>query len=704
MVISYLDGWKDYLADQPEHPVYLPIRVRWDMPHDRGSVYAQSGQRVMVDEEKTEELAFVEAWDDPSPVRWEVLKAMVDGRKKMLQSMKKDPFLGAWISEYWRGALLRLCDLRLSNPGKVLKWFVTGGNRPGKTETCTYFAVASFLFHCRPYGCEFDADWKGRIMMLHETEAMSADLHHSVVYKYLPSGITDKAKHKKTKDTYFNYTSSGFADARFLVEALVKDETGRQFNGGGEWEFRNYKQELDTFQGGEFDCILSDELLPPDYFKTLNARLASRAFVTNDSRFLERIRHLKKLLQESPIGSIDRATILPLIGALMQSVHIVSFTPIKGYTALAKWFLAGAEFSGWRESPVLRTLAGCRDPRVPTYAQCMDPAATVFFMPSSANVFKPAYTALIADYRLAGERELRMRLHGHVDQDVKTLFSAWDSSRHLCDWKDIPRDGTLYVVCDPAPAKPWAICLYMVDALDRYWQIMEWPCESIPIRGGKPGPWAVVSSADRLNGDEGPAYALRLNMGIKGQLVVMWEMMHRFVRMMAETGDPWRGPIEERPIYYPGKEKSEVIETLEVAIPTCCIFDSRFVGAKVTERNEQHGEEEMTILAKIETDPNMVGIWCKAASGVRLDEGDTLISSMLAEHGIGTEPKFRLNRECTNTEFMFRNYTIPAFKEVTRATDEACKEWRDCLAYWLLDFPRYVSRRITQAVSSGWGY
>jgi hypothetical protein len=323
----------------------------------------------------------------------------------------------------------------------------------------------------------------------------------------------------------------------------------------------------------------------------------------------------------------------------------------------------------------------------------MDPTASIFFMPSSANVFKPAYNALIADYRMAGERELRMRLYGHVDQDIKTLFTAWDSERHLCDWADIPREGTLYVVCDPAPAKPWAICLYLADAVGRHWQVMEWPCEVIPIRGGLPGPWAIVSAQDRMNGDEGPAYGLRLNLGIRGQIVVIWEMMHRFVKMMAETGEPWKGATELRAIEYGGRIDSLSWETLEVAIPSACIFDSRFVGAKITDKTMDRGEEEMTILSKIEDDPNMSGIWCKAASGVRLDEGDTLISSMLADHGIGTEPKFRLNRECTNTHFMFRTYTVPAFREVTLAKDEACKEWRDCLAYYLLDNPEYEAPR-----------
>jgi len=87
---------------------------------------------------------------------------------------------------------------------------------------------------------------------------------------------------------------------------------------------------------------------------------------------------------------------------------------------------------------------------------------------------------------------------------------------------------------------------------------------------------------------------------------------------------------------------------------------------------------------------------------VSTDEGDILIVSKLAER-ILDGAAIRINRECTNTQFMLRHRTLPPHAERTTRKDEVCEEWRDLLAYLLLANPRYVRPRENDT-SQEWGY
>ena len=119
-------------------------------------------------------------------------------------------------------------------------------------------------------------------------------------------------------------------------------------------------------------------------------------------------------------------------------------------------------------------------------------------------------------------------------------------------------------------------------------------------------------------------------------------------------------------------------------MPGRSIIDSRFAGSKV---DAPGGGEQVTVLERLFDDDN--SILCEPAQGVKLDEGNLMVADKLAETLLG-EPALRINRECTNTQFMLANYTLPEFRETTAKKDEACKEWRDLLAYLLLARPEYL--------------
>lgn len=706
--MRYRRDWEERLAKQVAHEVHLPLEISWDEPWDETGCTLRKRMRLAVDESFLDELRYHEDVQDMR-VTWAQVMQWEGVRKGWIARMKADPFEAGWISEYFRPILVELCRKRLANPGKVLEHLLTGGNRPGKTNTCIHLLMCNFIYSIKPVGHEVDEanagtdPWKGQVMILHETELMSRKMHHPVVFHHLPRDLKAQARKKATVETAFNYNAKGFTNDWFQVFVEVTDETGRKSTGGGLWELRNYGQDEDTFQGGEYNCILSDELVPPQLVKTLNARLASRVELTREPWFLDRIRDLLRRLEAGvPFNSIPRS----LLGAVIQGMHLISFTPIKYYTATVKSFLAGARKYGWAEAPVLKTLAGVKETRVPRFAQPMDPLRLVSYLPTSANIFKPAYHAVMGGAMSGGEKQLKMKLYGDVDKEQQGEFDAcYNPLIHLCDWKDMPREGTIYEVLDPAGAKPWAMGWFLVDRLQRIWMLQEWPCESIKINGGDPGPWAVVSVGDRLNGDEGSAYELRLGWSIARWVLQIWEGRARILEMMAATGELWRGGIEQRMLHDASKgaapperdvhkdiKKSKGSER-EFVKAGVSIIDSRFAGTKM---DNPKGGEQITVLERLFDDKN--SILCEPAEGVSLDEGNLLLASKLAERVLDGAA-LKINRECTNTQFMLANYTLPEFREVTAKKDEVCKEWRDLLAYLLLSGPRHIDPELFQRAS-----
>jgi hypothetical protein len=296
---------------------------------------------------------------------------------------------------------------------------------------------------------------------------------------------------------------------------------------------------------------------------------------------------------------------------------------------------------------------------------------------------KPAYPALSAQLRNAQEAEVRIKLHGDVMQDWSTLFSAF-SERHIVTWAQVPRQGTLYEVCDPAGAKPWAVGWYLCDVAGRIWVLQEWPCPSIPVEGAKPGPWAVPSEKDKINGDKGPAARMRLAWSRKHYLRMIWQMRQRIVEKFKATGAPFAGKIVTRELEW--KDLPDWKLSGEFAMPERSLMDSRFAGAP----SESQGIST-TVLEAMYDEENAIDF--EPSSGQKLQEGDTMIISALCDEQLGL-PGLLMVDECGNHRFMFKTYALPEFRESTAAKDEACKEWRDTTAYCLLCGPEHIDHTI----------
>jgi len=271
---------------------------------------------------------------------------------------------------------------------------------------------------------------------------------------------------------------------------------------------------------------------------------------------------------------------------------------------------------GWYQSPVLAAMPGVpTDPtkpggdkrRVPQFARDPEnPDQLVAWFHTRWNCMKPAVRTMLDLYKASGWKEVRKRLYGYVESDTSSSFGeVYEPEVHDCGWKDMPREGTIYEVIDPGGAKPWAQGWYLVDVMDRIWKLQEWPCESIEVNGSKPGPWAVPSEKERLNGDEGPAYHLPKR-SISQWCQQIWEGRARILDMMKETGEAFKGDTEKVGLAVKWKFENKTLEVLERAPereyvkPYRSIIDSRFASASV---NAIDGQEQVTVLERLFDDP-----------------------------------------------------------------------------------------------------
>jgi hypothetical protein len=329
-------------------------------------------------------------------------------------------------------------------------------------------------------------------------------------------------------------------------------------------------------------------------------------------------------------------------------------------------------------APELDGKPGVKDAQVPKVAFPPDETRLVGFLHTSANKMVDSYTELSRKARDWSEQMIRIKLYGDAAAADERVFSSF-ADEHVVTWAQLPREGTLYEVVDPAGSKPWVICWYVVDAVGRTWQVQEWPCPGWRVDGFDLGPWAVASRGDKMNGDAGPAQKTRLAWTRGRYVRQIWEGRQRIVDMLAQTGDPWRGAVVEQELRWTGEE---TVLSGKFALAERSLMDSRFAGAP-TESRGLH----TTVLEAMYDEEHAIAF--DPAAGVSLEEGDLMINAALNTRLMGL-PGLMINAECVNTLFMFRTYTLPPFRETTSAKDEACKDFRDPLAYHLLSGAGYV--------------
>jgi hypothetical protein len=764
--IEFQRDWQAFLDKQTPHEWLLPVRVRWDLPWDERGAVMEMGRRRCVNEEKLDavlsEAAARDPWQDDTfildrewvrmgscsvtstgePITaWQgpdgvsTVRTLVKVRQRLIDSMQKDVFNLGWISEHWRAVFVRLCRARLLNPGVMLTLMVLGGNRLGKTYTIIHLLMCNFAYPVRPPGQEQSPDWDARIICAHETQDASEDYHHPLVFKFLPEALRPadgrklSNRERKFSDSVgdaFNFDKGKFVNGKF---SLVREIEGKRH--GGHWLFRNYHQDVDTWQGGEANAMFLDELVPQDHFDTTPARIAARCSPTSTPDYRAKIERLLVLLESGvPLQQLPRE----LLGVMAHGVRFWTVTPINGFTSSVRSALAAVKYAGYKVAPILRKLFkpadkaeippedewplenGLRVPPdwlVPTHGTTPDPTFLVELLPTAMNIFKPAYHSQMAAYLHAGRKDLTMRLYGYVRGDFASDFTAYDETRHVVDWDGLACEGTLYEGVDPAAARPYFMQWALVDPQGRLNMLQEWPCwhanpdgshNGLPIGDQPPRPWAVVSKKDRWNGDEGEAQN-NLDWTDAQYCRHIWLMRKRIVEEFKARGREYKGKVWEGKLVWPEQGEHWTLEGT-FAIPAWTVCDP--VWCPMDDEGNRVGESETESLQDV-----MYFNMAKKAPGTEIwlsrgERGSDIgvrsrkISEWLRRE-IASSPAFRINRECGNTRFMLSTFSTPAYRKDTKKDDEACKDPFDVFGYMAMRELRYVEPPPPPDPAAAWG-
>jgi len=171
---------------------------------------------------------------------------------------------------------------------------------------------------------------------------------------------------------------------------------------------------------------------------------------------------------------------------------------------------------------------------------------------------------------------------------------------------------------------------------------------------------------------------------------VIWEGRKRILQKLEAHGVKWTGRIMSGNLTWWQREDWKLAGPFVHVEESW--MDSRFAATKT----ENEDKEVVTLLEAMWDEENCIDF--RPAPGDRLVEGDQLIQEALADEVIGL-PRLIVNEECENLRFMFQTYSVPEFRETTKATDEACKDFRDPVAYAELKKPEYVGN--VQLTSGG---
>lgn len=245
-----------------------------------------------------------------------------------------------------------------------------GGNAAGKTRYMMKRGTADAV--------RFD---KSRIWMLHESEAMSITYHQALVWEYLPE--TWQNAGMRGRPAYVSHKSAtGFS----------KPPIGPN---GSEIVFKNYQQDEDAaIEGGEVGdplqrrcCgFLADELLPEPWLRTLEKRLNRR-----------------------------------------QAVGIVGFTPKHGYNDTCARFLAGAR--------LIRAEMGMdlNEPKLIPLVRVSGDNRVIINFHTHYNPYpnRESYPNLVANMNMDSDTERAIRVYGHAEEDMVTLFGRLNVSQHM---------------------------------------------------------------------------------------------------------------------------------------------------------------------------------------------------------------------------------------------------------------------------------
>ena len=549
---------------------------------------------------------------------------------------------------------------------------ILGGNGSTKTHFECFVAMASLYKYPQ-----------AKVQMYHTDSNTSREVHQARMHEFL---MPNDRKQQRTESAYITWKQkTGFSDNSFILPNR------------SECLFRYYAQQDTKPEGTEPGDVLTrqrcvgycaDELAPVGLINTLDMRLA-------------------RFNSVGVIGFTPIEGYTPTVGRFLEGSNVLRqgkafLVPRDGKepdTALAfkqedclEWFdyADGKQVCSEKSVPagiVDRSKMACEHmgrtfaarPRVIQSARKTD-GVICFFTDDNPflnphNIWK----------KIAGQSEdtIFERYYGWTTRKIAGAFPLFDEDVHGIAPEDIPKEGTNYMIADPSHGrnifKIWIRCTS--DGMMYVYR--EWPCPSYAIPSeGFPGNWAEPSDdLKRLDGKKGPA---QKNMG--------WGFA-QYKKEIARL-EGWK--------QYDPDENDEHVRKWDQFAPAKEKIYMRYLDARFGNTDsyndggqmnlfEQFDEWGLTFYESTSGSKNSIG------DGVRLIN-DVLFYNTSKSVDFFNHPKLRISTDCKNLLFAMKIWTGMDGQE------GACKDPIDCLRMAMLKNVCYVEEKKALGFSGGGCY
>ncbi len=390
-------------------------------------------------------------WDFPkaddakrflSKVGVEGWNKFIKSRNDRIRASKIDPLRFGYKPDIWN-----VVRREFQNSDLVI---CLGGNRSSKTELGADLVArtVSFKRWWKDYQNKDELLQPVNIACFSQVERVSQILQQPRVYKYLPPELRDLGKSRKADITFT--VGKGFKDNIFVTPD------------GSICEFKNYSQDLKSFQGLEYHFIWLDEMLGGTWLSEAMLRTMScqgKVLVT-------------VTLIDGMIHSIKE---------VLDECEIIEQKPVN------------QDF--FKENIANAALArNCKPGCVPVIARNPDSRKSVVWLHTEENKFNPL--DFLRRNLFGKPREyVLIRAYGYCESVSQRAFPKFKESVHVLKFDDLlqlakTQKYTLYQSCDVGGSKPWLIKWYAVFENEVAVLIREFPDMDTY------GPWAEAPEID----------------------------------------------------------------------------------------------------------------------------------------------------------------------------------------------------------------
>jgi hypothetical protein len=431
------------------------------------------------------------------PPIWNLVRALLGMRLRKTNDLKRAMERTGLDEEGMAEALRQACEM--THPAMTV--LLLGGNRCGKTTLEMRLFMETLREQERAIAWAFHSN-------ADQSQTFHQPLCHAMLQKHL------RERDWKTKDTYVAFKhKGGFSEGSFVLPNLSRGV------------FKSYEMDRNrAIEGGNILYAACDELVPSDWVATLELRLAEKNghMVVGFTPLEGYSETVRMFLDGARWVRTTEARLLPLDGKDPDVAGQLGLTD-EELAAYEAWvnnpkkapypqvFCRTTDVYGWVERRAESREHGAgggerrRFRRVPVVAKAVDAdeRRVVVWIHSQENAFGNPLSVWKTIAHMDEENKAR-RFYGLATKSYSTLAAKFNRAVHVLPDDAMPKDGTDYLVIDPAGARNWAMAWVRATRDGLYW-IEEWPSQvnEVPELGVL-GAWAVPDGK-RKDGRPGPA-------------------------------------------------------------------------------------------------------------------------------------------------------------------------------------------------------